>query len=160
MSQDITFVVVGVLVVVVLALVSYILCNRHRNGKDSDKLDGSHYVQMTDTSNQKWMPFEENADKQVTEIRHLADNVKNPITMIKSEELTLGKIVGKGAEGVVRLGTWQGREVAVKVVDLAGLAGQEHVGSSFASYAQSQHLRLMIRMCVFPYLGPTTVKRG
>ena len=43
---------------------------------------------------------------------------------IDSKHIKLGKVVGRGAEGVVRIATWEGLTVAVKVISLP-LAGHD-----------------------------------
>ena len=53
------------------------------------------------------------------------------MSLIDASAITLGKIIGQGAEGVVRRGRWQGVAVAVKVAYALldeSASGQEALG--------------------------------
>lgn len=123
-----------------MGLLVCLLCRRRRkeNGSTPKLNDeaGGQYIEMNDAGVMIDMDFTSPAPDDyhpgvstpVTEIRELAINADiSSFNTIDSNEIVLGMVLGKGAEGVVRAAEWQGGAVAVKIVDMQGVKGEEMV---------------------------------
>ena len=177
-ESDALLAVVGILLIITCVLTVLLCKSGYFTNQESNSTGADYYVQMKDMESIRTTPAKQMTTQNarndnskwntqtpremgVTQIRELAEmeiKGEKKLELLDPSKITLDRILGRGAEGVVRAGVYNGQEVAVKVIDIQGLEGEEQRAKQMSEvYLDAMLMLQMDHKCIVNFYGLATL---